>query len=340
MVEILELAKELEQKGKYEEAYDKFYMAYMEKLGSFYTQCDIGRILNKMQKYDSATTWFDSVLEMDELHQESLFGRGISKIGSNNYEDALESLNKLLLLDKKNANAWYYKAIISKELGDTDSNIYFREFKNTDNEKFKEIRSYYKFGIAFYETEYQFRENREFNIISEVKHELESLNLSEQQFLNVFRTIPLDSLFDKIIELKYSKSNDDIKNIIHDELIKHGLTESDVEEMFELESVEELKEEVIELSDENPFLNNKNDESSPKFIPIKKASRYNIYKNVKRLKSDNLYLFNRGNYYYDEKEFIRAIECYDECLKYNPENMMLKFIKFCANYNLKENNNV
>ena len=94
-----------------------------------------------------------------------------------------------------------------------------------------------------------------------------------------------------MIELKYPKSNDDIKNIIHDELIKHGLTESDVEEMFELESVEELKEEVIELSDENPFLNNKNDESSPKFIPIKKASRYNIYKNVKRLKSDNLYLF-------------------------------------------------
>ncbi len=341
MVKILDLAKELEQKKLYEEAYDKYYTAYIEKLASFYIQCDLGRVLNKMRKYDEALDWFDSVLETDESHQEALFGKGISNIGSNNFEEALDSFDKLISLDKMNANAWYYKAIISKEFGDNDARAYFRQFKNSDNDEFKEIRSFYNFGIFFDETEYMFRYERKLNVISEIKQELDSLGLNEQEYSTILRTIPLDNLFDKIIELKQSKSNDDIKIIIRNELIKQGLSDSDVDEMFELESVEDLKEQVIMLCDENPFLNNvNNDESHSNFVPIQKASRYNIYKNVKRLKRNNLYLFNRGNYYYDQKDFINAIECYDECLKYDPNNMMLKFVKFCAKYNLKDDTNV
>lgn len=332
MVEILELIEKLEAEEKYEEALEYLLIALEEKLGSWDIQKDIGRVLNKMQRYEEALTSFNLVLSMEKDHIEALFGKGVSCIGLNNFEESLELFNKVISLDKTIANAWYYKSIVSKELGDNDANIYFRRFKKLDDDASKLARSYYKFGIRFYEIEYLFRENNYLKVILEVKEELKSLNLSYEDYLKLVRICPLNELFDKIVELKQLKSVDDTKEIIRNELINQGFSDGDVEDMFILyDDLDELKEEVVSSSEENPF---QNFEDNTDFVPIKKASKYNIFKNVKRLTRDHLGLFNAGNTFYDEKEFEKAIECYDECLKYNPNNKMLEFVKICANYNL------
>ena len=39
--------------------------------------------------------------------------------------------------------------------------------------------------------------------------------------------------------------------------------------------------------------------------------------NIKRIKRNNLHLFNRGNFYYDYGNFNEALKSYEECLLYN-----------------------
>ena len=336
MVEILELIEKLEAEERYEEALEYLLIAFEEKLGPWDIQKDIGRVLNKMRRYEEALISFDLVLAMDKDHVEALFGKGISDIGLNNFEEALELFNKVISLDKSNANAWYYKSIVAKELVDNDANIYFRRFKKLDDDVFKLARSYYNFGIRFYEIEYLFRENNQLKVILEVKDELKSLNLNPEEYTRLVRICPLNDLFDKIVELKQSMSANDIKEIIRNELLNQGFSDDDVEDMFILyDNLDELKEEVISSSEEDPF---QNFDYNTEFAPIRKASKYNIFKNVKRLTRDHLGLFNKGNTFYDEKEFEKAIECYDECLKYNPDNKMLEYVKVCANYSLNGDN--
>ena len=333
MAGILELINQLEEEQNYEDALEYLQIASDEQLGSYDIKKDTGRILNKLGQYDEALDCFNLVLAMDESNQESLFGKGIACIALNRFDDALDSFNKLIVLDKLNANAWYYKSILSKALGDENAKFYFRRFMKADNEHFRFIRSFYHFGLLFDEIEYGFRQNRNMDVISEVKEQIKSLNLDDEEYLKIIRTVPLENLFDKIIELKGLKSEKDEKDVIRKVLLEQGLSDSDVDDMFLMyDDIEELKNEVIQLCDENPF------KGEAKFVPIKIASRYNIIKSVKRLKSRKLYLYNRGNYYYDQKDFRNAVECYDECLKYNKDNKKFEFVKFCANYNLGDVN--
>ena len=332
MADICELIRKLEKECNYDEALENLYIAFEEKLCHYDIQKDIGRVLNKMRRYDEALTSFELVLAMNDSHLEALFGKGISNIGLNNFDEALDLFNQVISLDKTNANAWYYKSILSKELGDDDANIYFRRFKRLDNDYFKLDRSYYKFGIRFDEIEYQFRENYPLIVTSHLKDELKSLNLDDDEYSRIIRLLPVNVLFDKIPDLKKSKIKDDEKNIICQSLMDQGFSDSDVEDMFILyDDIDDLKEEIILDSEENPFENFDNDSN---FSPIELAVKYNIFKNTERLTRDRLDLFNRGNVFYDEKEFEKAIECYDECLKFNPDNKMLEFMKNCAYYNL------
>jgi len=327
MDEIFNLINKLEEECNYEEAINHLEIAFEEKLGSFDIRNDMGRIYNKMRKFDEALSCFDIVLAMDDSNQEYLFGKGISLIGLNRFDEALDVFDKLIEVDKNYANGWYYKALLSKSLGDMDSKKYFREFLQLDNENFRKQRSFYKFGIQLEEYEHEFRKLYGLDFLSEFKEELNSLN--PNQYTEIVRIVPLDDLFEKVIELKGFKLGSDTEDIIREEFKKQGLSDSDVDDLFKIETVENLKNEVLELCDEDPFIAA---ESNLNFSPIKLASRYNITSRKTLLNNKDLLLFNRGNFYLDNKEFDEAIEAYEEGLMVNPDNLLLKFAKCCAIY--------
>jgi tetratricopeptide (TPR) repeat protein len=334
--EIFDLIYKLEKEGNYEEALRHLEIAFEERLGSFDIRNDMGRIYNKMRNFDEALSCFEIVLEMDDSNPEYLFGKGISLIGLNRFDGALDVFGKLTETDEGNANAWYYKSILAKSLGNLDANKYFDKFLKYDDGEFREIRSYYRFGIQFDEIEHNFRKFSDLEILSELKEELISLNLDDNQYSELVRLTPLENLFDKVIELKESKFGTDTEDIIRREFKKQGLTDNDVDDLFKIETIENLKQEVIELCDENPFSDS---ESYSNFIPLTLASKYNAKPRMVK-KHEDLKLFNRGNMYFDYNQIQEAIEVYDKGLEYNPDNLLLKFVKCCANYRLGGDSNV
>lgn len=278
--EIFDLIYKLEEEGNYEEALRHLKIAYDERLGSFHIRNDMGRIYNKMRIFDEALSCFDIVLEMDDSNPEYLFGKGISLIGLNRFDEALDVFEGLTEIDGENANAWYYKSILAKSLGNLDANKYFDKFLKYDNDDFRNIRKYYRFGIQFDEIEHNFRKFPKLEILSELKEELISLDLDDNQYSELVRLTPLEDLFDKIIELKGSKFGTDTEDIIRQEFKKQGLTDGDVDDLFKIETVENLKSEVMELCEENPFPDS---EGYSNFDPLKKLQ--NIVQSLKWLKN-------------------------------------------------------
>ena len=336
MDEISKLIKKLEEEGKYEEALEHIETADIENLGSIYIKNDKGRIYNKIRGFNEALSCFETVLVMDDSNPEFLFGKGISLIGLNRFDEALEVFNKLTEVDNANANGWYYKSLLSKSLGDSDAEFYFNNFLYFDDEDFRKIRSYYPFGILFDEIEHNFRGLYKLDILNDFKNELYSLNLDDTTYSEVVRIIPLENLFDKIAQLKGLKLEDDTEDIIRKEYIKMGLSNKDVDDLFKIDSVENLKMDIIESCDENPFPDSA---SYSNFVPLKMASKYNVKPRVVK-KHDDLKLFNKGNFFYDYDEIEKSIEAYDEGLKFNPDNLLLKFVKCCAEFKLDGDNNV
>ena len=134
MDKIFSLINKLEAEGNYEEALRHLDIAFEEKLGSFRIRNDMGRIYNKMRNFEDALNCFDSVLVMDDSNQEYLLGKGISCIGLNRFGEAYEIFDKITELNKFNANAWYYKSILARFLGDSNAKKYFKNFKRYDKE--------------------------------------------------------------------------------------------------------------------------------------------------------------------------------------------------------------
>ncbi len=334
MDEIFKLINKLEEEHNYEEALEHLEIAFEEKLGSFDIRKDMGRILNKMGKFEDALSCFDIVLSMDDSNPEYLFGRGISLIGLNRFDESLEIFNSLTSLDAENANVWYYKSLLSKSLGDTDAKYYFNKFLSLDNQYFRNQRSYFNFGLLFDEYEHDFRRFYPLDLLMELKEELSFLD--PYQYTEIVRIVPLEFLFDKIIELKTVNSGTDTENIIRREFKKQGLSDEDINDLFKIGSVENLKKEVIDLCDEDPFIDEGNNSD---FIPLKIASRYNILRRNLLLNNPDLIFFNKGNFYFDYNQYEEAIKNYDEGLKINPDNLLLKFVKCCAVYNLRSGNN-
>ena len=335
MDEIFNLINKLEAEGNYEKALGYLNKAFEDKLGSFDIRKDIGRVCNKMRRFDDALSNFEIVLSMNDSNPEYLFGKGIALIGLNRFDESLDVFNFITDVDKNNANAWYYKSLLAKSLGDTDAKYYFREFLQRDNEDFRQQRSYYHFGILFDQYEHEFRRFYRLDLLSELKDELSLLD--PYQYTEIVRTVPLDNLFDKIIELKTVNSRLETEKIIRREFIKQGLTDSDVDDLFKLSDVERLKQDIIDYTGENPF---GEDYGNSGFVPLKLASRYNIRHRSLLLKNHDLVLFNKGNFYFDYNQLDEAIKYYEEGLKINPDNLLLKFVRCCAVYKLSGENNV
>lgn len=333
MDEIFNLINKLEDECEYEEALKHLKFAFEEQL-SFDIRNDMGRIYNKLRKFDDALSNFEIVLTMDDANSEYLFGKGISLIGLNKFDQALEVFDQLVKTDKSDANGWYYKALLSKSLGDSNAQKYFNVFLELDNDEFRLTRSFYKFGILFDQYEHEFRGLYKLDMLSEINEELNSLDPT--QYTEIVRLVPLENLFEKIIESKGVKLGMDTEDIIRQEFKKQGLSDKDIDDLFKIESVENLKNDVIELSEENPF---EDSENNLDFVPLKLASRYNPKANAIR-KHDDLKLFCKGNYYFDNNEPENAIEIYDDGLNINPDNLLLKFAKCCAIYKLGGESNV
>lgn len=336
MDEIFDLIYRLEAESNYEEALNHLDIAFEEKLGSFNIRNDMGRIHNKMRRFDDALSNFDIVLASDDSNPEYLFGKGISLIGLNRFEESYDVFDSLTGIDEDNANGWYYKALLSKSLDYPHAQKFFNRFLKLDNDDFRQIRSYYKFGIHLNECEQDLRGYYKLEILSEIKEEIHSLNIDEDKYEEILRVVPLEDLFGEILELKGDKMDVDVDDIIRREFKKQGLTDKDVDDLFVIETTENLKKEVLELCDENPF-----PESGgySQFTPFKLASRYNIRRAKLLVKNKDLLLFNRGNVYFDEGKLDEAIECYDEALEYAPENFLLKFVKYCTDYKLQGDSN-
>lgn len=251
MSRLIEYAKELEQEGRFEDALNYYEMAIDEKGCPFDIRKDIGQVLNKLGNYQEALDCFDLVLTMDENHLESLFGRAISLIGLNKWVDAFNSLVKAVKLDNKNANYWYYLAIILKEYGEEESaRKYFKYFNQLENSDFFNIRRSYEFGLVFKQRENElFRRKKTFNIEG-FRKELGSYGLAKDEIETLLRTMPYEELLFHMYCLK-----DLHKDYITKEIIKQslGLNDEDIIRMFELEDEEKIKQSVISILGYDPF---------------------------------------------------------------------------------------
>lgn len=251
MSRLIEYAKELEQEGRFEDALNYYEMAIDEKGCPFDIRKDIGRVLNKLSNYQEALDCFDLVLTMDENHLESLFGRAISLIGLNKWVDAFNSLVKAVKLDNKNANYWYYLAIILKEYGEDESaRKYFKYFNELDNEDFSNVRSNYEFGLIFKQRENELLRRKRALNIEGFRKELSSYSLDKDEIETLLRTMPYEELLFHMYCLK-----DLHKDYITKEIIKQslGLNDEDIIRMFELEDEEKIKQSVISILGYDPF---------------------------------------------------------------------------------------
>ena len=251
---LIEYARKLESEGKFDEALSYFEMAMDEKGCPFDIRKDIGQVLNKKRQFDEALRCFDLVLSMDEEHLESLFGRAVALMGLNQWVDAFDSLAKAISIDGSNANYWYYVSIIAKEYeNDENARKYFENFKKLDNSQFLMVRQQYRFGLIFTQRENElYRSKRTLNIDG-FRRELKSYGLNDDYITMLLRTLPYEDLLLEMYCLKELHMDDIERNIIINEFLKLNVGENEIINMFELESVENLKKSIISMLGYDPF---------------------------------------------------------------------------------------
>ncbi|MBR6024463.1 MAG: hypothetical protein IK044_05900 [Methanobrevibacter sp.] len=311
MSKLIEYAKELEEKGRFEDALNYYEMAIDEKGCPFDIRKDIGQVLNKLKDYEEALNCFDLVLTMDEHHIDSLFGRAISLIGLNRWVDAYRSLVDAINLDNTNANYWYYLAIILKEYDKEESaRKYFQYFKKLDNEDFSKIRKYYEFGLIFKQRENELYRRKKSLNIDAFRRELRFYGLAKDEVEFILRTMPYEDLLFHMHYLKDSYKENLTKEIIKQQL---DLNDEDIVRMFELESEDKIKESVISILGYDPFEQLEGEIDIPlyektglfKFIDDNKTDNYNpIYgisafnRFVNIMEARNVHKFSKRNINY------------------------------------------
>ena len=264
MSKLIEYAREKESQGQLTDAYNYYEMAMEENGCPFDIRKDMGNVLNKMARYDEALDCFNLVLEMDDAHIESYFGKGISYLGLGKWDEAYNCFGEIIdRLDKKDANCWYYLAIIANYLKDDEyfkdqinkdyAYFFFDRFKELDNENYQEIRSKYQFGLLFDYYKNDLFDCKKIINVDRFKEELRLYGESQEEIDLDIKTLPYDDLLDKIKTLKEIQHDNDIKQIIIKVLKNEGFSDDEIINTFELESLESLKDEVILLNSEVKF---------------------------------------------------------------------------------------
>ena len=263
MSKIIQKAKELEDERDLKVSLTYYEMALSDKSCPYDIRSDMGRVLNKLRNFDEALKSFDMVLIMNENHVESLFGRGIAYLGLNNWNMALDSFLKAVEIDNGNANLYYYISVILQSNGDEKANAYYSKFMELDNSQFKQIRSYYDFGLIFLNAESELSNSKIINLKA-FDDILKSFNLSYNEIEGYLKTMPYDDLILKINELNDLSHVENEKKIIRSQFLEMGLDDHDVDDLFLIESVDYLKKDIISRTNNNPFP----DKNEPINIPL------------------------------------------------------------------------
>lgn len=285
-------ARKLEYDGKYEEALTYHEMDIEQKTAPYDVRKDIGRIYNKMGRFEEAIKNFDLVLAMNNDHSECWFGKGISNLGLFNWARAYKFFLKSSKLDETNANSWYYMSVISKNFDqDNQSKLKFKKFLEFDNDEFKFERKFYKFGIIFEQSKNDlFGFEKKINVI-DFKNELKSLNVDSNEIKHDLHCLPYDFLVEKILSLRKNRHENTVKEIIRDELREMNLDNNSIENMFELESLDSLKGKIISLKGSNPFPSLENCLNIPYYV-ITLKDHVNRYIKRNHIIAPNVSKFN------------------------------------------------
>lgn len=191
---------ELEDEGNFEGALNRYEMALDDPSCPFDIRSHMGRVQNKLRNYKESLSCFDTVLNMDENHMDSLFGKGISCLGLNKWDEALDLFLKAKEIDKDNANLYYYISIILQSDNEDNAKEYYSKFMELDNDEFKKIRSCYSFGLSFLDAESKLENNQKINI-KDFNSILKSFDLKDDEIDNYLKTLPYEDLISKINEL-------------------------------------------------------------------------------------------------------------------------------------------
>lgn len=252
MSKLIQKAKELEDERDLKVSLTYYEMALSDKSCPYDIRSDMGRVLNKLRDFDEALKSFDMVLIMNENHVDSLFGRGIAYLGLNNWDTALDSFLKAIEIDDNNANLYYYISIILQSNSDEKAYEYYSKFMELDNDEFKQSRSYYNFGLIFLNVESELSNGKTINLKT-FEDILKSFNLDDDEIECYLKTMPYDDLILKINELNDLSYVENEKKIIRSQFLEMGLDDDDVDDLFLIESVDYLKNDIISRTNNNPF---------------------------------------------------------------------------------------
>ena len=232
----------LEKEGNLEGALNSYEMAINDSACPFDIRSYTGRVNNKQRNFNDAFTSFDSVLNMDDNHINSLFGKGIACLGLNKWDEALDLFLKAIEIDNTNANFYYYISIIYQSKCDEKAQEYYSKFIELDNEEFEQIRSDYGFGLIFLNAEL------------ELDNDDKIINLKAFEDVN------------ELTDLDYAENE---KKIIREQYLQMGFRDEDVDDYFVMDTVDVLKEDIISRTNNNPFPD-KNEIDIPLYVEVGK----------------------------------------------------------------------
>lgn len=252
MSKLIEKAKKEENENNLEVALTYYEMALSDPACPFDIRSDMGVVYNKLRNFNEGLNCFNNVLNMDKNHVDSLFGKGISCLGLNKWDNALDSFLKAKEIDDTNANFYYYISIILQSGYDDKACEYYSKFIELDNDEFKQIRSDYNFGLIFQDAELKLANNKKLNL-HDFTDVLKSFDLKEDEIDNYLKTLPYDELISKINELNDLHHEENEKRIIRSQYLEMGFTDEDVDDYLIIDGIDKLKEDIISRINDNPF---------------------------------------------------------------------------------------
>lgn len=253
MSKYVKKGNELEAEGDLVGALNRYEMCLDDPSCPWCIRYYMGRVHNKLRNYKEASSCFDTVLTMDENHIHSLFGKGITCLGLNKWDDALDLFKKAIEIDNANANSYYYVSIILQSKGDDKAHEYYSKFIELDNDEFKQIRSDYEFGLLFLNAESELANDDKIVNIKPFEDLLKSFELSDDEIETYLKTLTYDELISKVNELNDLNYVEDDKRIIREQYLEMGFSDKDVDDYFLLDTVDVLKEDIKSRTNNDPF---------------------------------------------------------------------------------------